>query len=528
MGKLRIRYLIGLMSIALLGLIIFQFYWIKEVTSANDDRFNQTVQNALNAVTNKLAMQSDYNFLQQDVNRAMPFKQARLETLRDTLRIIENKATDTPQPSLETQMEYFNSIFSVSMDEKTGQMYFNVDFEAFMNQPPPGFGPPQGFQNDSRQVNLENQMNRRMNMLKRSWATHLVGSDNIFERINISQLDAFLDQELKNRGIELEYNYGIVQKHNGTVKFQNTSEIDGKEALVKSPLEANLFPMDLVQKDFVLTIDFPKKQNYLVQQALVPLSASGFLMLVVIGCFGYAVKVIIQQKKISEVKNDFINNMTHEFKTPISTVSLATEALQDKDLRQNESIVDRYVNVIREENKRLGMQVEKVLQIASLDKKNFKLKKEQTDVHEVVEKALTNIKLAIEKRGGKLSSQLNAHNAVIEADKVHLTNIIYNLADNANKYSPETPEINIRTENISTGIIIRISDKGMGMSKEAVQKIFEKFYRVSTGNLHDVKGFGLGLSYVKDIVDMHHGEITVKSELGKGSTFKIYLPFQHG
>lgn len=520
--------MIGLMSIALLGLIIFQFYWIKEVTSANNDRFNQTVQNALNAVTNKLAMQNDYNFLQQDVNKAIPYNQARLESIRDTLKTINQRAIEEPMPSMDSQMEYFNSIFSISVDEATGQLFFNVDFEAFMNQPPPGFGPASNLSRQNRPVDFENQMNRRMNMLKQSWATHLVGSENLFERIDISQLDAFLDQELKNRGIELEYNYGIVQKEKQIVRYQETSDLDQQKALLSSPLEANLFPMDLVQKDYVLSIDFPHKKNYLIMQAIAPLSASGFLMLVVIGCFGYAVKVILRQKKISDVKNDFINNMTHEFKTPIATVSLATEALQDKDLRQNESIVDRYITVIREENKRLGAQVEKVLQIASLDKKDFKLKIENTDIHEVIEGALTNIKLSIEKQGGQLTSQLNARRSEIEADKVHLTNIIYNLADNANKYSEGAPDINIRTENISTGVIIKISDKGIGMSKDTVEKIFDKFYRVSTGNRHDVKGFGLGLSYVKDIVDMHKGEVSVKSELGKGSTFKIYLPYQHG
>jgi len=517
------------MSIALLGLIVFQFYWITEVTAANNDRFAQTVQNALNAVTTKLAMQSDNNFLQQDQNRAMPYRQARLEAIRDTLRNIDARAMNNPGPSMESQMEYVNSIFTFTLDESTGQWAIDVNFEAFMNQPPPGFGPQQGFNDEySRQLALESRMNDRLEMLKRSWASHLIGSDNVFERVDLAQLDAFLNQELKNRGIEINYNYGIVQKNAKRVRFKNTSAIDDDEALINSPLEVTLFPMDLTPKDYSLSIDFPKKQNYLIKQALVPLSASGFLMLVVIGCFGYAVKVILQQKKISDVKNDFINNMTHEFKTPIATVSLATEALQDKDLRQNESIVDRYVDVIREENKRLGMQVEKVLQIASLDKKDFKLKIEETDVHEVIEKALTNIKLAIEKRGGKLSSQLNASKSLVKADKVHLTNIIYNLADNANKYSPDVPEINIRTENISSGIIIRISDKGMGMSKEAVDRIFDKFFRVSTGNRHDVKGFGLGLAYVKDIVDMHKGEISVKSELGKGSTFKIYLPYQYG
>lgn len=526
MSKLRIRYLIGLMSVALLGLIVFQFYWIREVTKANDDRFTQSVHSALSSVANKLAMQNDANFLRQDINRVIPFNQARLESIRDTLRTIDSRQM-AGGGSMQNQVEYINKLFNINIDENTGEAFVNFSFEAFMNEPPPGFQTfPQMTNVD--QFAIENRMNRKMDMLKRSWATHLVGSENLFQRINISQLESFLEVELRNRGVELDYNYGIVQKRDSIIRFHNTTDPNSKQALLVSDLEANLFPMDLIQKDYFLSIDFPKKQNYLMQQALVPLSASGLLMLIVIGCFGYAVKVILQQKKISEVKNDFINNMTHEFKTPIATVSLATEALQDNDLRQNQGIVDRYIGVIRDENKRLGMQVEKVLQIASLDKKNFKLKLESTDIHGLIEKALVNIRLTVESRGGTIASQLNASNSLLAADKVHLTNIIYNLVDNANKYSPEPPEINIRTENISTGIIIKVSDKGIGMNKEAVQKIFDRFFRVSTGNVHDVKGFGLGLSYVKNIVDMHQGEISVKSELGKGSTFKVYLPYNHG
>ena len=333
---------------------------------------------------------------------------------------------------------------------------------------------------------------------------------------------------MRNRGIDLEYNYGIIERRTGKTNLINTSSVDDLENIKNSKLQANLFPTDLQPKDYFLSVYFPSQKQFLLKQGLLPLSASGLLMLILIGCFTYAVVVILRQKRISEIKNDFINNMTHEFKTPIATVSLATEALQDADLRKNEGIVDRYIQVIRDENKRLGMQVEKVLQIASLDKKDFRLKFETADVHDIIEKALVNIDILVQKRQGSITSQLLASNPIIEADKVHLTNIIYNLLDNANKYSPEPPEIHIRTENISTGVIIKISDKGIGMSREDIDKIFEKFYRVSTGNIHDVKGFGLGLSYVKNIVEMHKGTISVKSDLGKGSTFKVYLPFNHG
>jgi two-component system, OmpR family, phosphate regulon sensor histidine kinase PhoR len=216
--------------------------------------------------------------------------------------------------------------------------------------------------------------------------------------------------------------------------------------------------------------------------------------------------------------------MTHEFKTPISTVSLACEALQDEDVKKNETFVKRYISIIEAENKRLGLQVEKVLQMAALEKKDFELKLEMIDMHEVIDKALDNINIQIEKREGVIKKQLLAHEKGVMADELHLTNIIYNLLDNANKYSREKPDITITTKNRQGGIIVQIADKGIGMSKEVISRIFERFYREPTGNLHDVKGFGLGLTYVKTMLDALGGEITVKSDIAKGSTFEIYLP----
>jgi two-component system phosphate regulon sensor histidine kinase PhoR len=228
------------------------------------------------------------------------------------------------------------------------------------------------------------------------------------------------------------------------------------------------------------------------------------------------------------MKNDFINNMTHELKTPISTVSLACEALQDKEISQNKGFLNNYIQVIRDENDRLGQQVEKVLQMARLEKKDFKLKLEKLDMHDIIDRAMANIKLQVEKRGGNIHCELHASRTRLVTDEVHMTNILNNLLDNANKYSPENPDITIRTENIGTGIKIIISDKGIGMSKEELKKIFDKFYRVSTGNLHDVKGFGLGLAYVKTMVNALDGEIDVSSTPGKGSRFEIYFPQDNG
>ena len=527
MSRTKIRWLIGLLSLGMLGLISFQFYWIQEVTNVNEERFSQSVQTALNEVASKLARENDTYFLQSDINRNLPTPPMRREGLSDSLfRTNANNRPLQSNPYIDPNQFFAQSRFRIEYDEKNQQLNFVFDFEAFPQMQAPAFR--QDPNEMQQRLQFEQQIGQRFKSIQRDWATHLEGSNNLFERVNPIRLDTLLKRELQNRGIELEYDYGIIQRRTGNTNLINTSTTEDIELIKNSPLQANLFPTDLVPKDYYLSIYFPSQKRFLLKQGLLPLTASGLLMLIVIGCFAYAIMIILRQKKISEIKNDFINNMTHEFKTPIATVSLATEALQDPDIRQNPNIVDRYVQVIRDENKRLGMQVEKVLQIASLDKKDFRIKFETADVHDIIEKALVNINISVEKRHGVITSQLLASNAIIEADKVHLTNIIYNLLDNANKYSPEAPVIHIRTENISTGVIIKISDQGIGMSKEAIEKIFEKFYRVSTGNVHDVKGFGLGLAYVKDIVDMHKGTVSVKSELGKGSTFKVYLPFNHG
>lgn len=528
MTRMRIRWLIGLLSCALIGLVAFQYYWTTEVTKVNNERFNQSVNDALNEVTQTLAMENSLRFLQNNMGVRPPLNRNRPSTDQDSLsakRRNVNQPELVNQPAILPPEEVISGLIQIQIDERTGEILFQIDIEAFSRAMSNGYSPNQPSFNPLAQRRA---MERQLDIMKQGLARHLAGSENLFERIDPVRLDTLLSQELTNKGITTDYNYGIIHNASGELKLLNTKSITGASDIMSSDLKVNLFPTDLAEKDLYLAIDFPDKKSYLLNQALIPLSASGALLIIVIACFAYAIMVILRQKKLSEIKNDFVNNMTHEFKTPIATVSLATEALQDDDIKRNKTIVDRYVQIIRDENKRLGMQVEKVLQIASLDKKDFKLKLEETNLHEIIEKALVNINILVEKRGGQITSQLLASTAILEADKVHLTNIVYNLLDNANKYSPEAPEIHIRTDNISSGIILKISDKGIGMSNESTEKIFDKFYRVSTGNVHDVKGFGLGLSYVKNIVDMHQGTINVKSEVGKGSTFKIYLPFNNG
>ncbi len=520
MSLQKIRLFIGLLSVALIGLIGVQYYWIQQVNAVNKERFTKTVNDVLQSVTQQLARNNDFNFISNDINQIVPIPSNDFNTLTDSSQNMRSPLSQMRGPS--NMLEVFNSSFEAHLDERTGELVIN-----FMLQ---GGNPYRNKESDFQAQNLamEKQMNQRLNLLKKNFFEHMLGSGALFERVNPITLDTLLSNALREHNIDLDYAFGIVDRQKNKLKLLNPSNEENQKAVLNSSLSTNLFPTDLKKKEYYLSLNFPEQDDYLLKQAILPLSASGLLMLIVIACFTYAINIILKQKKISEIKTDFINNMTHEFKTPISTVSLATQALSDEELKNRPGLIDRYVKVIQDENNRLGLQVEKVLQIASLDKKDFKLKIESTDVHDIIEKALVNVKIMVDNKGGQISSQLLATESMVEADKVHLTNIIYNLLDNANKYSTDAPQIHIRTENISSGVIIKVSDQGIGMNKEATQKIFEKFYRVTTGNVHDVKGFGLGLSYVKNIVEMHHGQIQVKSEPGKGSTFKIILPFKHG
>jgi two-component system phosphate regulon sensor histidine kinase PhoR len=251
------------------------------------------------------------------------------------------------------------------------------------------------------------------------------------------------------------------------------------------------------------------------------MATTGGLTMVLILCFGYTIFSILRQKKISEMKIDFINNMTHEFKTPVSTIMIASEALRDNEIAEDKSRVARLANIIFEENARLGSHIERVLNIARIERNDFKLEKKPVDVNEMVSIVLDSMALKLQKCNAKTTLHLDAENAYIIADELHFSNVLYNLVDNAIKYSNEEPDITISTFVKSGQVVIRVADKGIGMSRDQQSKIFEQFYRIPTGNLHNVKGFGLGLSYVNTIVKRLNGTISVKSEKEKGSEFEL-------
>jgi two-component system phosphate regulon sensor histidine kinase PhoR len=328
-----------------------------------------------------------------------------------------------------------------------------------------------------------------------------------------------LGKELNNRGIDIDYEYGVYSKGLPT-KVRSQKFKFSETTLYKAPL----FKDSEGNTNFSLLLTFPKKKRFLIQSILGMALLSLTFTLVIVVAYSSAIYQLIKQKQISEIKSDFINNMTHEFKTPIATINLAVEAIKNPKIIDDKEKVLRYLQMIRDENKRMHAQVENVLRISKLEKNQLDISKDRADVHDIIEDAITHVDLIVADRGGYIKPHLKAERSEVLANEMHFTNVIVNILDNAMKYSPEVPKIDVFTEVVGNSIIIKIQDQGAGMSKAVLKKVFEKFYREHTGDIHNVKGHGLGLAYVKKIVDDHQGEVYAESEKGKGSTFYIKLP----
>ncbi|MBK9246603.1 MAG: HAMP domain-containing histidine kinase [Ignavibacteria bacterium] len=344
------------------------------------------------------------------------------------------------------------------------------------------------------------------------------------ERVQPTTLDSLLKQNMRNKGIHLNCEYAVLLEKNDSVLLANTPTV--RNETKSSNYTATMFPNDILPKHYSLRVFFPDQKSFILQSLWALMASSGVFLSIIIGTFGFTVIALVRQKKLTDLKTDFINNMTHEFQTPIATISLASEALRDSSIAANEDRRSRFVNVIFDENKRLGKQVELILQAAALEKGKFTINRREIDIHQNILSAVQHISMQVEKKGGNIFCNLDATISYLFADETHISNILHNLLDNANKYCPDKPCITVSTKNCNNGICITIQDNGIGMNREQQKRVFERFYRVPTGNRHDVKGFGLGLSYVKSMVEAHNGKVTVHSEIGKGSRFELYLPFQ--
>jgi two-component system phosphate regulon sensor histidine kinase PhoR len=340
-------------------------------------------------------------------------------------------------------------------------------------------------------------------------------------QINEKDISMALRKFFQFSGIQTPYDFALIR--DGEVENLSSDKI-AKNEYLKSNYKIRLFPDNMFNRDIVLSVVFPEKANYVLGSMAWVLGGSMLFSMFIFSTFGFSLWFILRQKKISEMKSDFINNMTHEFKTPIATISLAADTIINPKVISDEKSIRHFVGMIKKENSRMNKKVETILTIASLDKKEIEFRYEKTSLHSIIEKAVETIEIQVHQRQGNVRMALDAADDTMLGDAEHLSSLLHNLLDNAMKYSPEKPEITVSTSNRDEGIVLSVEDRGIGMSKSIQSKIFERFYRQTSGNVHDVKGFGLGLNYVKAIVDAHRGIITVTSEPGKGSRFDIYLP----
>lgn len=372
-------------------------------------------------------------------------------------------------------------------------------------------------------IGISNKIKERLALRAGFRAEDIVWENNdaaryLWEQLNsipIDEITEIVKKQLQENHIDLAFEYAIVTSDLTFISSHGfTYDMSTDKNTFETPLSIN--------EDYVLKIYVRKPKNYILQRTIGSIGASILFTIIIISAFAVTVRTVFKQKQISEIKSDFINNMTHEFKTPLATISLAVDALSNTKVLSRTDQIVYYTGIIRDENKRMHKQVEKILQAAQMDTENLELKLQTIDVHQVIRNATANIILQIEEKHGKLQQDLAAKRYFIKADEVHFSNIIANLLDNAIKYSKDPIAISVSTFNTNAKtLVIQIKDNGIGMSKETMSHIFEKFYRAHTGNLHNVKGFGLGLSYVKSVVDAHGGKIKVDSVISKGSTFTL-------
>jgi two-component system, OmpR family, phosphate regulon sensor histidine kinase PhoR len=344
----------------------------------------------------------------------------------------------------------------------------------------------------------------------------------IERRIDSTMLDSLLRNTLRDTGIPLHYAYGVVTASDSLFKL-TPRPAEYREELRGSELRARLFPTDLLSPRHDLVLYFPTTGTFLWQQIWLQLAATVLFMGIIIFSFIYTIRTIIEQQRVALLMTDFINNMTHEFKTPLSTVALAVEAIQRPDVISRREKIRRYSDIIVEENGRMRKQVDKILQMAVLERGEYELHPVTVDAHELVTKAIEGIALQVEEKKGTVTCSFEARNSAVNVDPLHFANVINNLLDNANKYSPEVPRILVSTHNEDGTLVIRITDNGIGISAEDLPKVFDKYYRVPTGNRHDVKGFGLGLSYVKLLVTAMGGRVGLSSRQGEGTTAEVVI-----
>jgi two-component system phosphate regulon sensor histidine kinase PhoR len=466
------------MSIAMASLILVQAYWIKNAIIVKEKQFNQLITRSMIDITHEI----------EKLEIAKISSRLSGPLLSDTTSLIPPPAP--PGVSMDTSAE----IEPVTGEEANAE--------------------------EKRRKEIQQWRKNKSQFVDRIVATIFYASPDIEKRITESELEGIIRRVLSESDIDLHFEYAVIRWNNDT-SYRSAAYDPYAEA---EYYRVQLFPNESYANPNYLKLYFPDKQDFLFQSLSYLALSSLLLTLAILFSFAITVFIMFRQKRLSEIRSDFISNMTHELKTPISTISLASQMLGDKSIPVELKNIAQISKIISEECRRLGSQVEKVLQTSVFDKGNLKVRLDEVNMHEIISSVVDNFSIQVKSRNGKITTALNAVNFELLADQVHITNVMSNLLDNAIKYCSRDPEILVETSNKMEFFMITVKDNGIGISRNDQRRIFEKFYRVPTGNIHTVKGFGLGLSYVKMVAEAHHGYVEVESELYEGSAFKIFLP----
>nr|WP_315200243.1 HAMP domain-containing sensor histidine kinase [uncultured Flavobacterium sp.] len=525
MNKLFFRLLVMLMSLSLIGIILVQVYWFNTSFRNNDEQFKYHVKQVLGNVAQKLEQHELYSFYNK-INKKIDSTgiAPKEEDLMEFYYVQKN-------PKTNQTIVYSNNVkskeYNISLPSFDKKFDSNKKFKSFsssrITETYNNNSIDNSAVNQSLVPDVRNEKVGNLGILDKFIFEisnkDILSAMPLEERVSNDELNKLIKKELEEYGVKTKFEFAIYSNGLET-KVKSDNFIYNKD-------EANSIPVftdNEGNEKYKLYVAFPHKKKFLLSQLVSITILSIIFTLIIIIAYTSALNQLIRQRQISEIKNDFINNMTHEFKTPIATINLALDAIRNPKIIDDKEKVFKYLEMIRDENKRMHAQVENVLRISKLEKKELNIIKESSDIEEVINDAIEHVSLILEDREGTITTHFGAIRKVVLLNDVHFTNVIVNVLENAIKYTPEIPKIDIYTENIKDMVLIKIKDNGVGMSKIAQKRIFEKFYREHTGDIHNVKGHGLGLAYVKRIVDDHNGQIYVESEKGKGSTFIIKLP----
>ncbi len=518
MSRKMLISLIVLLVFVLTGLILVQTKMIKTASDIREEQFNQLVKNALFKVSYELDQYEQLEARYSAETNQLPG----VPNSNSRFNIFPKNGNSGS--SFSYGLHYSNNGVYQEYQE---EIQFNLqDTSNYLN------GSNQGKSRSLLGIESINDYLKEARRLRerqlndRNWYKNykvFLEDRPIQERIDTAYLRTRLTVALAETGIDLDYKYAVKNSNLGRDKiiFGDADYDQRRRKVYSQPL----YQFDLNgAKPNYLYVYFPKRTGYLLRETGFTIIPTIILTAFLIAIFVYTILVILRQKKLSMIKNDFINNMTHELKTPISTISLASQMLEDGSITNTPQTIEHISRVINQESKRLSYQVEKVLQMAVFNEGKLKFKFKEFDINKMIDTVAANFELRVKTKNGTLTTEKLAENPIINGDEVHITNVIFNLLDNAVKYSKDSPEIKITTENKNGDLLISVQDKGIGIPKEHQSQIFERFYRVPTGNIHNVKGFGLGLSYVKKIVDSHNAKIRVESVVNKGTKFTILFP----